>query len=36
MASAIPNAQLRVFDGGHLFLLQDPAAFAAIIEFLAA
>ena len=35
MASAIPNAQLRVFEGGHLFLLQDPAAFPAIIEFLA-
>jgi 3-oxoadipate enol-lactonase len=36
LASAIPDAQLRVFDGGHLFLLQDPTAFPAIIEFLAA
>jgi 3-oxoadipate enol-lactonase len=36
MASAIPDGQLRVFDGGHLFLLQDPTAFPAIIEFLSA
>jgi 3-oxoadipate enol-lactonase len=30
----IPNAELRVFDGGHYFLLQDRTAFPAIIEFL--
>ena len=34
LASAIPDAQLRVFEGGHLFLLQDPTAFPAIIAFL--
>ena len=35
LAEAIPDAQLRVFDGGHLFLLQDRSAFPAIIDFLA-
>ena len=34
LAEAIPNARLRVFDGGHLFLLQDRSAFPAIIDFL--
>jgi 3-oxoadipate enol-lactonase len=36
LVEAIPNARLRVFDGGHLFLLQDRTAFPAIIEFLSA
>jgi 3-oxoadipate enol-lactonase len=36
MASRIPGAQLQFFDGGHLFLIQDRAAFPAIIEFLRA
>ncbi len=36
LVEAIPNATLRVFDGGHLFLLQDRTAFGAIIEFLEA
>ena len=36
LADRIPGARLEVFDGGHLFLLQDPAAFPAIAGFLAA
>lgn len=35
LAVAIPGAQLAVFDGGHGFLLQDPAAWPAIASFLA-
>ena len=34
MASRIPNAELRYFEGGHGFLMQDPAARPAMIEFL--
>lgn len=34
LAGAIPGARLEVFEGGHLFLMQDPAAYPAIIEFL--
>ena len=34
LADRIPGARLDVFDGGHLFLLQDRRAFAAIVEFL--
>jgi 3-oxoadipate enol-lactonase len=36
LAERIPGATLRVFDGGHLFLLQDRTAWPAIIEFLSA
>jgi 3-oxoadipate enol-lactonase len=36
LAQRIPRAALRMFDGGHLFLLQDRTAFPAIAEFLAA
>jgi 3-oxoadipate enol-lactonase len=36
LAERIPEATLRVFDGGHLFLLQDRTAWPAIIEFLSA
>ncbi len=35
LAEAIPGARLAVFDGGHGFLLQDPAAWPAIASFLA-
>ena len=35
LAEQIPQATLQVFDGGHAFLLQDPAAWPAIVEFLA-
>ena len=30
----IPDSSLEFFDGGHLFLMQDSAAFPRIIEFL--
>ena len=30
----IPDSQLEFFEGGHLFLMQDRAAFPRIIEFL--
>ena len=34
LASAIPGARLQVFDGGHAFFMQDPAALPAIVDFL--
>jgi 3-oxoadipate enol-lactonase len=34
MAGRIPNARLQEFEGGHLFLIQDPTAFPAITGFL--
>jgi 3-oxoadipate enol-lactonase len=34
MAARIPGAQLRFFEGGHLFMIQDRAANPAIAEFL--
>jgi 3-oxoadipate enol-lactonase len=34
MAARIPGAQLRMYEGGHLFLLQDRAAFPEIAAFL--
>jgi 3-oxoadipate enol-lactonase len=34
LAERLPHATLRVFDGGHLFMLQDRDAFPAIIDFL--
>jgi 3-oxoadipate enol-lactonase len=36
LARAIPGARLEMFDGGHAFFMQDPAAFPTIIAFLAA
>ena len=35
IASRIPGAELRLYEGGHLFFLQDPAAFPEIVAFLA-
>jgi 3-oxoadipate enol-lactonase len=35
MARRIPGARLEFFEGGHLFLLQDRAAWPALIDFLA-
>ena len=35
LARAIPGARLAMFDGGHGFFMQDPAALPAIIGFLA-
>ncbi len=34
MAARIPGAELRWFDGGHMFMIQDRAANAAIAAFL--
>jgi len=34
LAGAIPGSRLQFFDGGHLFLLQDPLGWAAIVDFL--
>lgn len=34
LVDRIPDARLKVFEGGHLFLLQDPDAFPAIEAFL--
>ena len=34
LADRIPNAELRTFDGGHMFMVQDRSAYPAIIEFL--
>ena len=34
MPSRIPNARLDFFEGGHLFMIQDRAAYPAIIDFL--
>jgi 3-oxoadipate enol-lactonase len=34
LAAAIPGATLEMFEGGHLFLLQDRTAFAAVVSFL--
>ena len=36
MQRQIPGASLRFFEGGHPFMLQDPAAFPAMVEFLKA
>jgi len=34
MARRIPGAKLDLFEGGHLFLVQDRSAFPKIVEFL--
>jgi 3-oxoadipate enol-lactonase len=34
LVSRIPKASLQVFEGGHLFLLQDRSAWPAIVNFL--
>lgn len=34
IAAAVPDAQLHVYEGGHLFVLQDPAALPEIVAFL--
>lgn len=36
LAERIPDATLRVFEGGHIFMIQDRTAFPAIIDFLGA
>jgi 3-oxoadipate enol-lactonase len=34
LASRIPGAELSFYEGGHLFLVQDPGAWSAIAKFL--
>ena len=34
IAARIPDAELRVYEGGHLFMIQDPAAWPAMVAFL--
>jgi 3-oxoadipate enol-lactonase len=34
LAARIPGAELRMYDGGHLFLLQDPAAWEGIRDWI--
>jgi 3-oxoadipate enol-lactonase len=34
MAARIKGAQLKFFDGGHLFMIQDRDALPALIDFL--
>lgn len=34
MAARIPGAELQWFEGGHLFMIQDRAAYRAMIDFL--
>ena len=36
IAEHIPNADLRLYEGGHIFFLQDPKAIPDVMEFLAA
>ena len=36
IASRIPGAELRLYEGGHAFFVQDPTAAPDIIEFLKA
>lgn len=35
LTAALPHARMELFDGGHMFLLQDPTAWQAIVSFLA-
>jgi hypothetical protein len=34
MLRQIPNARLELFEGGHLFFIQDPRAFEQIVALL--
>lgn len=34
MMTRLPNATLKMFEGGHLFMIQDREAFPAMVEFL--
>jgi 3-oxoadipate enol-lactonase len=36
IAARIPHADLRLYEGGHVFFLQDPQAIPDVMEFLAA
>jgi len=35
IAAQIPGSELHVYEGGHMFVAQDRAAFPEILEFLA-
>jgi len=35
IASRIPDAELHLYEGGHLFFVQDPAAMPDVCGFLA-
>lgn len=35
IAARVPGAQLRLYEGGHLFMMQDPRAMPDILDFLA-
>jgi 3-oxoadipate enol-lactonase len=35
ITTRVPNAKFELFEGGHIFTMQDPSATPAIIEFLA-
>ena len=35
IATSIPDARLELFEGGHIFMLQDPTAWPAVLDFLA-
>ena len=34
IAARIPGAELRVYEGGHMFFIQDPTAMPDILDFL--
>jgi 3-oxoadipate enol-lactonase len=34
MADRIPASELRAYEGGHLFLIQDRSAYAQVVEWL--
>lgn len=34
LTAALPNARMQLFEGGHPFLLQDGAAWTAVVDFL--
>ena len=36
IAERVPHSELRLYEGGHIFFLQDPAATPEAMEFLAA
>jgi 3-oxoadipate enol-lactonase len=35
MAAHIPDAKLELYEGGHMFFIQDPTAFPSVVAFLA-
>jgi pimeloyl-ACP methyl ester carboxylesterase len=36
LAKTIPDARLEMFDGGHIFFMQDPTAMPTMLDFLRA